>query len=41
MKYKVWYGKGHKFDRMSDAEKYRDFIFRKTKLVVAITEVVR
>jgi hypothetical protein len=37
MKYKVWFGKGAKFYTLDEAKRYADFIFRKTKVIVAIT----
>jgi len=39
MKYKVWFGKGPRFDTMAEATRYAGFIFRKTGLVVAVTAV--
>ena len=40
MKYKVWFGKkGAKFHTLDEAKRYAEFVFRRTRLVVAITNI--
>ena len=39
MKYKVWFGKGAKFHTLDEAKRYAEFIFRRTKVIAAITSI--
>ena len=38
-RYKVWFSRGNVFDTLNDATKYANFVYRRTGLIVAITEV--